>query len=92
MVCSISFNNILIPDSTYNTGALTIGSSYNSKPIGYNFATELGYTASYSYAYYLSDAITAETLTNITRIWNADVKYYLAMDIDSSDNLTVKKR
>jgi len=86
----VSFNNILIPDSTYNTGALTIGSSYNSKPIGYNFATELGYTASYSYAYYLSDAVTSETLTNITRIWNADVKYYLSMDIDSSDNLTVK--
>jgi len=85
-----TFNSIVVPDSMLNMGKLTIASDpFGQHSIGYNYASALGYTQSYTYAYLVGDSLNTETIYNVTRIWDADTKYYLAMDIDSNNNLTV---
>ena len=75
--------SIMVPDSVLNTGKLSAG--------GYgNYSSTLGYTQSNIWAYLLSDSVTAETLYNVTRILDGTSPYYLSMDIDSNNALTVK--
>ena len=87
----VSYFNLMVPDSVLNNGVLTIETDpYGSHPIGYNYTTILGITTSNTYTYLVSDSVTSETLYNINRIWSTDTKYYLAMNIDSNNNLTIK--
>jgi hypothetical protein len=37
----------------------------------------------------LNESLTAETIDNVTRNLDAGMKYYLAMNIDSNNDLTV---
>lgn len=78
-----SYNKIIVPDSTLNTGILNVAPTDPS-----SLATSLGYP-DYVYAYEVSEAVMEETLTNVSIIQDGSTKYFLAMSLDSSDNLTV---
>jgi hypothetical protein len=84
-----TFTKIIVPDSLLNKGTFNIKSDpYGNYSIGYNYRSILGY-GSNVYAYLLTESVTAETLYTITRIWDASSKYYLSMNIDSNNDLTV---
>ena len=78
---AVTYNTISIPDSVLNTGAFTISDNHN-------FAAQLGYNATYTYAYKVSDSITPEILTNVTTIYDVATKYYLSVSTDTSGVIT----
>lgn len=83
------FTQFIVPDSTLNTGAVTIKSD-GVYSLGYNYASYLGLTSAGAYAYLINESINEESLTNVSSIYDASTKYYLAMDLDSDNNLTVR--
>ena len=77
-----TYRSISIPSSNLNTGTLTITDATNH-------AAALGYSASYHYAYNIEQSLTTEALTDVTTVYDMSNKYYLAMYMDTSNNLTV---
>lgn len=80
-----TYNTIIVPDSTLNNGILSIPNGDNPATV----AAGLGYP-DYVYAYEISEAIVEETLTNVSIIQDGTTKYFLAMYLDSTNNLTIK--
>jgi len=80
-----TYNKIIVPDSELNTGVLNITNVDDPVTV----AAGLGYP-NYVYAYEISEDITEETLSGVSIIQDASKIYYLAMFLDSSNNLTVK--
>jgi len=76
---------MIFPTAQLNTGAITIEDYTNQ-------ATLFGGTGNGNdgmYAFLLSTTVVYEYLTTVTNIYNVNLKHYLKMYIDSSDNLTV---
>lgn len=72
--------SIIIPDSVLNKGAFVINSSVNTTLTGY-----VG-----QFAYLVVQNTVAEELTDISRIYDSNLKHYLQMFLDNSNNLSVK--
>ena len=80
---------ILLPDSSLNTGVITLsdGTDYHSSLI--DPSTGLAYSATYS-AYLVSNNLVDEDLSDISTIYDSTNKIYLQMYLDSSNNLKIK--
>ena len=78
---------ILIPDSTLNTGLITLNGSKSAQSL-VDPATGVTYSNGY-YAFKVTSNLTTEDLT-VTQIHDATTKIYLQMYLDSSNNLKVK--
>jgi hypothetical protein len=77
-----TYRSISIPTSLSNKGTLTITDATNH-------AAALGYSASFNYAYSVEQSLTTETISNVETIYDMSNKYYLAMYMDTNNNLTV---
>lgn len=85
-----TYTQYIAPGSLYNKGVITVKSDGIHNP-GYNYYTaSYGFTGSNAYAILINEAITTETIVANTSIYDAATKYYLAMDIDSNNDLTVE--
>lgn len=78
------YDQIIVPDSTKNTGSFTIASDTN-------YASILGYTngATYYWAYEVTEDVVYEEVTSVTSIYNYLLKHYLKMYIDTDGILEV---
>jgi len=74
-------DSLIVPSSVLNSGVIVIDNDYN-----YN--VDLGYGSGY-YVYRITRNTTAETLSNVSVIWNNNIKHYLQMYFDSNNILNV---
>jgi hypothetical protein len=80
---------ILFPDSTLNTGVITLDGDTNYASSLTDPETGTTFTGGYE-AYKVTTDLVDEVLDSTTYVWNSETKVYLQMYVDSSDNLTVK--
>lgn len=78
-----------IPDSTLNTGIITLDGDTNYYNILIDPSTGTYYTAGYE-AYRVTTNVVDEDITSTPFVYDATTKVYLQMYLDSSNNLTVK--
>ena len=79
-----TYQNLSVPSSVLNTGSFVINDTTNVAH------TVFGLSASFNYAYKLEGSIVTEVLNTVDTVYDASNKYYLAMYIDGSNNLSVK--
>jgi len=87
MLNSLSVNNILgFPKSLSNKGTYTTLTDYTS---AVSLATSLGYTASGSYAYEVSQKVVSETLTGVSTniIYDINKQIFLSIYLDGNNNI-----
>ena len=80
---------ISIPDSTLNTGTITLDGDTNYYNTLVDPLTGSNYTAGYE-AYRVTTNVVDEDITSTPFVYDATTKVYLQMYLDSSNNLTVK--
>ena len=86
---TIGNEKILFPDSTLNTGVITLDGDNNYA--GSLTDPETGATFSGGYkAYRVTTDLVDEVIDSTSYVWDSETKVYLQMYVDSSDNLTVK--
>ena len=87
-------DQILFPESVNNTAALTVQqNSVHPNHTPAQLAQALGFSATYSFAYQVSENVTYEQLTGVTMMYNtletAAMKSYLQMFVDLDGTLEV---
>ena len=80
---------ILLPDSSLNTGVITLDGSIEYHNSLIDPSTGSSYSATYS-AYLVTNNLVDEDLSDVTTIYDATNKIYLQMYLDSTNNLKVK--
>lgn len=80
---------ILIPDSTLNTGVITLDGDTNYYNQLIDPATGVTYSSGYE-AYRVTNNLVDEDLSDVNYILDSTTKVYLQMYLDSSNDLTVK--
>ena len=80
---------ILFPDSTLNTGAITLDGDTNYASTLTDPDTGSTFTGGYE-AFRVTTDLVDEVIDATNYVWDSTTKVYLQMYVDSSDNLTIK--
>jgi len=78
------FEQIIVPDSVNNPGTFTLTSVTNPSTL----ATALGFPG--GYAYQVNEEVEAESLTNVSLVYNFLRKHYLKMYLENDGDLLVE--